>query len=80
MDEFRRLSPNMDLLESLASATGGRIVKADELEKFAADLPKEDAPEKRTIAASLWHTPFVFLLVLLCFAIEWILRRRQGMA
>ena len=76
-DEFKRLEPNRELLEALAKNTGGEVLEPGDLEKFASRLPKMDAPETRTWSRSLWHTPPVFLLVLACFAAEWILRRRS---
>ena len=79
-DEFKRLEPNRALLESLASATGGEVLAPGDLKKFAQRLPTLDVPETRTRTRALWHTPFLFLLVLGCFAAEWILRRRAGMA
>lgn len=79
-DEFKRLEPNRTLLESIAEATGGSVLEPADLSKFADRLPSMDAPETRTRSSSLWHTPPVFLLVLACFAGEWILRRRHGMA
>lgn len=79
-DEFNRLEPNRAMLETIAARTGGRVLEAGELASFAGELPKMDAPEKRTWSRSLWHTPPVFLLVLACFAGEWIVRRRTGMA
>ena len=79
-NEFKRLEPNRDLLEKIAASTGGEVLESDKLDKFAARLPKMEAPETRTWSRSLWHTPLVFLLVLACFAAEWILRRQSGMA
>ena len=79
-DEFRRLEPNRELLASIAKATGGEVVEAAQLAKFARRLPKMAAPQTRTWTRSLWHTPLVFLLVLGCFGAEWVLRRRSGLA
>ena len=79
-DEFRRLEANRALLEEIAQRTGGRVLEADELPSFAGKLPRMEMPEMRTWSRSLWHTPWVFLLVLACFAGEWIARRRSGMA
>ena len=79
-DEFGRLEPNRELLASIAKNTGGELLEPGDLKKFAARLPKMEAPETRTWSRSLWHTPVVFLLVLGCFAGEWIMRRRSGMA
>lgn len=79
-DEFKRLEPNRDLLATIAESTGGELLEPHQLAQFASRLPKMDAPETRTWSRSLWHTPLVFLLVLGCFAAEWILRRQSGMA
>ncbi|MDA7881210.1 hypothetical protein N9A94_02805 [Akkermansiaceae bacterium] len=79
-DEFKRLEPNREFLKSIAESTGGELLEPDQLDDFAARLPKMEAPETRTWSRSLWHTPLVFLLVLGCFATEWILRRQSGMA
>lgn len=79
-DEFKRLEPNRELLQEIARATGGEVLEASQLADFADRLPKMEAPETRTWSRSLWHTPLVFLIVLGCFAAEWILRRQSGMA
>ena len=79
-DEFRRLEPDRELLESLARRTGGEVLEPRDLDRFAGRLPAMGAPETRTWSRSLWHTPFVFMIVLGCFAAEWILRRRSGLA
>ena len=79
-DEFRRLEPNRDLLAAIAEGTGGEVLEPDQLDEFAARLPQMEAPETRTWSRSLWHTPLVFLMVLACFAAEWIFRRQSGMA
>ncbi|WP_193212128.1 glutamine amidotransferase [Luteolibacter marinus] len=79
-DEFRRLEPDREVLEAIAATTGGRMLEASALDGFARDLPSMEMPETRTWSRSLWHTPLVFLLVLACFAGEWILRRRRGLS
>ena len=38
-EEFRSLTPNVPLLESIARKTGGEIIPANRLESFARDLP-----------------------------------------
>lgn len=79
-DEFRRLVPDRALLSHIAELTGGELIESDELADFARRLPRMELPETRTWARSLWHSPLVFLLVLACFAGEWFLRRRRGLA
>ena len=79
-DEFRLLAPNRALMEALARKTGGEVITADRLEKFARDLPKRHAPVTETIIEPLWHTPWMFVFALGCFLGEWGLRRRSGLA
>ncbi len=77
-DEFQLLEPNRALLESLAEATGGRILELDEVPGFVETLNALETPVTETWTRPLWHAPWVFLLALLCFAGEWVLRRAKG--
>jgi hypothetical protein len=78
--EYRDLRPNLAAVELLAKRTGGRVIKAEELESFAKSMPNERVPVTETWAEPLWHTPWVMLLALACFAFEWGLRRKNGLA
>ncbi len=31
----------------------------------------EEAPVMETVSQSAWHTPWIFLLALVCFVVEW---------
>jgi hypothetical protein len=79
-EEFRSLKPNRALLESIAKQTGGKVIAADQLESFAAELPNRKAPITESWTYPLWHQPAVFLFAMTCFLAEWGLRRRKGMA
>src|SRR5215471_9277226 len=78
-EEFRSLSPNVSLLESIARKTGGEIISADQLDQFALRLPQRQAPVMEPWTTPLWHTPAMFGFALLCFLAEWGLRRWRGM-
>ncbi len=78
-EEFRSLTPNLALLETIARETGGEIVAAESLEKFARALPARKAPVMETALNPLWQTPVMFLLALACLAGEWGLRRWKGL-
>lgn len=81
--EFRSIKTNEPLLEQIARQTGGRVVDIDELERFARRLPNREAPISEFWVRPLWDLPGVlpaaFLLVVLCLAVEWTLRRWKGM-
>jgi uncharacterized membrane protein len=78
-DEFRVLTPNRDLLERLARATGGQTVEASQLDSFAATLPTRHVQITEPYIRPLWHTPWVFLLAIACLTAEWGIRRWKGL-
>ncbi len=78
-EEFRSLTPNVALLESIAQKTGGEVVPADRLKEFTAKLPTKLAPVMEPWSQPAWHHPALFGFALLCFVTEWGLRRRRGL-
>ena len=81
--EFRSIRTNRPLLERIARETGGQVIELDALEDFVRSLPSRDAPITDTWIKPLWDLrgilPATFLLILMCFAGEWTLRRWKGM-
>jgi uncharacterized membrane protein len=78
-EEFRSLSPNLPLLESIAQKTGGEIVQIQNLERFSRDLPHRKSPVMDSWTYPLWHTPAMFAFALACLITEWGLRRLKGL-
>jgi hypothetical protein len=79
-DEFRSLTPNRALMETVAKRTGGEVISMNALEAFAKGLPNRKAPITESWTSPLWHQASVFLFALLCFVAEWGLRRWKGLA
>ncbi len=79
-DEFARLEPNRDLLESVAARTRGEPVAADRLAEFVSSLSARTAPNMEVWVAPLWHRAWYFLAAVLCLVAEWAVRRRHGLA
>jgi uncharacterized membrane protein len=81
--EFQSVRANRPLLERIARQTGGRLVEAGELDRFAGGLPHREAPITETWVRPLWDLPgiqpAIFLFALGCFIAEWALRRWKGM-
>jgi uncharacterized membrane protein len=78
-DEFRSISPNVSLLQSIAQKTGGEVISPNQLERFTRELPQRHAPVMDAWTFPLWHTPTMFGFALLCFVLEWGLRRWKGL-
>ncbi len=79
-DEFARLQPDRDFLQTIASKTGGEVVNGDRLESFVASLESRDAPITEPWTSPLWHQPLYFLIAIACLSAEWGIRRVNGLA
>jgi uncharacterized membrane protein len=78
--EFAKLEPNRDLMQRIASDTGGQMIALKDIAKLPEMLKNIRVPVEVTLATPLWHTPWIFIAILLLLLGEWMLRRRGGMA
>jgi hypothetical protein len=69
---------NRDLLEHLATQTGGQYWKPTDLGKLAGAIPISEAGVITRETKDLWDLPLVFLVLLLLRFSEWWLRRKWG--
>lgn len=69
---------NRDLLEKLASQTGGRYWKPQELSKLPSEIAYSEAGITVRETKPLWDMPAIFLLILILLFAEWLLRRKWG--
>ena len=69
---------NRDMLERLASQTGGQYWKPADLGKLPAAIPFSEAGVTMRETHDLWDLPLVFLVLLLLRFSEWWLRRKWG--
>jgi len=69
---------NRELLEKLASETGGRYWTPQEFSKLPGEISYSEAGITVRDTKELWNMPIVFLLLLLLPTVEWLLRRRWG--
>ncbi|MBI4909445.1 MAG: hypothetical protein HY820_37855 [Acidobacteria bacterium] len=69
---------NRELLEKLASESGGKYYKIDDLKKLPEEISYSEAGITIRETKDLWDMPAVFLLLLTLRGAEWLLRRRWG--
>jgi uncharacterized membrane protein len=72
------LEQNRDLLEKLASQTGGHYYRPNEVSKLGEDISYSDAGITVRETRDLWDMPIVFFFTLLLCCSEWLLRRKWG--
>jgi hypothetical protein len=78
--ELRNISPDPNRLRLLAESTGGEMLRLDQVGRLPALLAKSAEGEPRVAEHLLWDSPYLFVFVLACFAAEWALRKRFGLA
>ncbi len=78
-DEFRSLTPNFALMETLAQKTGGEVIDSARLNAFVRGLPERKVPVMETWSYPLWHTPAMLVFAFACLLAEWSLRRWKGL-
>ncbi len=69
---------NRELLERLATQTGGQYWKPADLGKLASSIPFSEAGVTMRETRDLWNLPLVFVVLLLLRFSEWWLRRKWG--
>jgi uncharacterized membrane protein len=69
---------NRELLEKLASETGGRYYKPEDAQKLGKEISYSDAGITVRETRDLWDMPIVFLVLLMLRSVEWLLRRKWG--
>ena len=69
---------NRELLEKLATETGGRYWRPEELGRLPNEISYSDAGISVRDIKELWNMPVVFLWLLVLMATEWLLRRKWG--
>ncbi len=79
-DEFARLKPDREFLQTIAAKTNGEVVDGEQLPSFVANLFSRSAPITEPWTSPLWHYPLYFLIAIACLAAEWGLRRVNGLA
>ena len=76
-ENFHR-EQNRELLEKLATQTGGQYWTPEDVSKLAAEIPYSTAGITIRETKELWNMPAIFLLLILLRFSEWLLRRKWG--
>jgi len=79
-EELRSIVPDRAWLADLAASTGGEVLSLDQIDQLPALIQHPKVTIEVTKVISLWHLPVVFFAALLCFVLEWWLRREKGLA
>lgn len=79
-EEYFGAGMRRDVLERLARETGGRFYPGDQLTSLAEDLAYSERGVTVVEELELWDMPAGFMAILLLVTVEWMYRRRRGLA
>jgi hypothetical protein len=74
-DELRRPETDHELLASLANATGGKVLRPEEIGDLPKLLPNRAVITKNPLIEPIWDTPLVLALALILLTAEWVGRK-----
>jgi hypothetical protein len=81
--EYLETRMNKQLLQQIAAQTGGRYYESSEVNSLPHDvagLPNFKPREiRRTAEIEIWNSLWMLALVIFIFALEWVIRKRNGM-
>jgi uncharacterized membrane protein len=70
---------NMQVLDRIAAASGGRVIGDRDVPVLADALRAGVPAAARSVRRDLWHNGWSFTLIVLVLGTEWVLRRRWGL-
>jgi hypothetical protein len=80
LHEVRDAAMNSELLAKIAQAGGGKYYNPRTADLLVKDLETNRKVQTVNIQLDVWDMPIVFFLLLACFGLEWLLRRRKGLS
>ncbi len=80
MHELRGAAIDRELMENIAQAGGGKYYNPRTAGLLVKDLENNQQVQTVNVQLDIWNIPLVFFLLLSCFSLEWLLRRRKGLS
>jgi uncharacterized membrane protein len=78
--EFIHADTDTDLLEKVASVSGGKFYTVNQAERLTNDLKHLQKVVPVDVETDIWDMPIVLMLLFGLLAVEWLIRRRKGMS
>ena len=77
--ELADVSADESVLSRLAETSGGHVYRLEETAQLTERLRTLTEGRSRYVEQRLWDSPYLFVLVVACFAAEWAARKRVGL-
>ena len=80
LHEMRGAGMNPEVMHKIAQAGGGKYYNPDTAGALVTDLKENQKVQSVKVQLDIWNIPFVYFLLLACFSLEWLLRRKKGLS
>jgi hypothetical protein len=80
LHEFRDAALNSESLQKIARTSGGKYYNHRTADRLLKDLENNRQTQTVNVQLDVWDMPVIFLLLLIFFGLEWMLRRRKGLS
>ena len=78
--EMGNVRPERDVLDALAKGTGGKVVTPDAIGTLAEIFGEGRRVVQERREYALWNNPYVLILLAFLLTLEWLLRKKGGLA
>lgn len=78
--EMRNVSGDREMLARISRSSGGQYLPIEQVDRLPERLAALHETESEFVRHPVWNSPWLFGFVLACFAGEWGLRKRLGLA
>ena len=78
--EFTNAELNAQLLQTLANTSGGRYYTLEDAAQMVNHIPLVESATSQLVDEEVWDMPLIFGSVILLLGLEWLLRKRRGLA
>lgn len=78
--EYADSKPDLNLLQRIAASNGGEVFDLEELDRVEKAVLEKNQSQPIAVAYDVWCSPYWFGLMVSCLGLEWVIRKRSGLA
>lgn len=78
--EYADFKPDLNLLQRIAALNGGEVFDLEELDRVEKAVLEKNQSQPIAVAYDVWCSPYWFGLIVSCLGLEWVIRKRSGLA
>ena len=78
--EYSDAELNEQSLKNIARLSGGKYYTINQINEMVEQIPLIESSTSKIVEEDLWDIPLIFVIITLLFSLEWLWRKRVGLA